>query len=168
MYEKAISIFQEVRGPDDPAVAWVLSNLGALSIQTGGYEAARQALERALQIHEKSRNPDPASLSPVLWELARVQLLEGDRDAAESTFERALEVIAELYGDDHPQLVYRQACLSCLLGDHEGALRGLRRAVDLGLEHDRIDQDLDLVPLHGPPGFEALVAELQNRAEAKE
>ena len=73
-----------------------------------------------------------------------------------------------LNGEEHPTTNnqrYNFACQEALRGRSEEALTLLRQAVDHGYRDSAmwILQDPDLASLHGEPGFQELVEELERR-----
>ncbi len=59
---------------------------------------------------------------------------------------------------------YRSACYKAVTGDREGALRLLRRYLELNAGPDpQVATDPNLASLHGDPVYEAIIAELERR-----
>jgi len=60
---------------------------------------------------------------------------------------------------------YDLGCFYALKGDRANAIRSLRRSLELGLALRGIEQDEDLVALHGTPEFTAIVAEAKRHVD---
>jgi tetratricopeptide (TPR) repeat protein len=88
--------------------------------------------------------------------LAELELLRGNAVRARSHLEQALGYIEER-GESEDYLGL--ASFYVLAGDHDPAIRALRKGVEEGLSRPRIAVRADLTPLHGDPEFEALVAD---------
>ena len=88
--------------------------------------------------------------------LARLYLRQDDAARTESHFKRAVEF---LEASDDAEAAVALASYDVLAGNHEVALRRLKKAVDLGHPRVWIATDHDLAPLRGNPEFEALIAD---------
>lgn len=63
---------------------------------------------------------------------------------------------------DDPVILYNNACTLALLGEEEGALDALERALDVRVSHwDWITRDPDWERLRDHPRFQALVKRIQ-------
>jgi tetratricopeptide (TPR) repeat protein len=57
-YLRALSIYENVLGPEHPYIAASLNNLALLYRELGQYEQAQPLFQRALSINEKALGPD--------------------------------------------------------------------------------------------------------------
>lgn len=92
LYRRALAIQENALGPDHPALAATLNNLGALLDQRGRHEEAEVLQRRSLAILEKSvglLHPDAAS---TLTTLAVSLDRQGRIVEAEETYRRAVEL----------------------------------------------------------------------------
>jgi non-specific serine/threonine protein kinase/serine/threonine-protein kinase len=88
--------------------------------------------------------------------LAELELLRGNGVRTGSHLKQALGYIEERgESEDYLEL----ASFYVLAGNHDLAIRALGKGVEEGLSQPRIAMHADLTPLHGDPGFEALVAD---------
>ncbi|HEX9724297.1 MAG TPA: adenylate/guanylate cyclase domain-containing protein, partial [Vicinamibacteria bacterium] len=63
---------------------------------------------------------------------------------------------------DDPTVLYNAACNFSLAGDVERGLDTLEKSVAAGFaDKEWIEQDSDLIPLHGDPRFQALLETMQ-------
>jgi adenylate cyclase len=102
-------------------------------------------------------DPDnAAAIACGAGELARL----GDAERAREWAERAM-----LLDPDNIDMLYNLGCAMVLLGDHEAALDFLKDVFRVG-EIGTIawaEQDSDLDPLRGDPGYKRLLAEAHAR-----
>ncbi len=134
-HERALAIDEQIYGPDHPAVAIRVNNLGRVLQDLGDLAGAQAAFERALAIDEQiygSVHPEVATavsnLGTVLQEL-------GDLSGARSALERALRVFRAVYGEEHPHVATALNNLGSVLKDL-GDLVGARAAYERSLTID--------------------------------
>ena len=77
-------------GPDHPAVAYVLNNLGMVLEETGDYSGAKRLYERALAIRENAVGPEDPFVASTTANLAILHQLLGDYAVSRKLYERAL------------------------------------------------------------------------------
>jgi adenylate cyclase len=117
---------------------------------------ARRAVERAWKAIEEQLALDPGD-SAAYDHGSGLLMLLGRTEESRQFGERALAL-----RPDDPMTHYNAACIAAIGEDYERALTLLERATDLGFRSvDWLMNDNDLVPLHGDPRFQALVASLQ-------
>jgi serine/threonine-protein kinase len=90
LFERALANAEKAHGPDDPAVAESLVNLGVLSGYRGHRTEAKPLLERAVAILEKQEPRDPVGLANAYSALAAVMRDEGDLPNATELMRQAL------------------------------------------------------------------------------
>ena len=101
MFRRALAIYEKAGGPEHPAVATVLNNLGQVAKVQDRYAEAEPLIKRSLAIREKVLGPDHPDVARSLNNLA--ELYDGRRTRdAEQLFERALAVRERAVGPDHP------------------------------------------------------------------
>ena len=101
MFRRALAIYEKVGGPEHPAVATVLNNLGQVAKVEDRFAVAEPLIKRSLAIREKVLGPDHPDVARSLNNLA--ELYDGRRTRdAEKLFERALAVRERAVGPDHP------------------------------------------------------------------
>ncbi len=93
LLEQALATEERERGPDDLAVAEVLSHLGAVDIDLGRLPEAGQALARALTIFGLQASPPVDELARTLNSMGALAYKQGDLEAAEAHFGRSLELL---------------------------------------------------------------------------
>jgi tetratricopeptide (TPR) repeat protein len=160
-FDRALAILE--LEPDGRGMSWCLNDLGLLLKGRGDYAGAASFFERSLEIKERSMAPDHWDIGIALANLAFVWAHLGQDSEAESYFTRAMSILENALGADHPMVPYLAACYFAQIGRHTEALQHIRRAVDLGFVSSQVGSDPDLLPLHGYPEFDAIVAEVQQR-----
>jgi tetratricopeptide (TPR) repeat protein len=91
MYRRALSIQEASLGPNHPALATTLNNLGALLDQRGNYTESEPLQRRALDILEKGLGPLHPDTASTLTTLAVSLDRQGKLVEAEQTYRRAVE-----------------------------------------------------------------------------
>ncbi|MBI4292201.1 MAG: CHAT domain-containing protein [Betaproteobacteria bacterium] len=91
LYRRAVTIQESTLGPDHPALANTLNNLGALLDQRGEYSEAEPLQRRALAILDRSLGPLHADTAATLTTLAVSLDRQGKLVEAEQTYRRAVE-----------------------------------------------------------------------------
>lgn len=93
LLEQALATEERERGPDELAVAEVLSHLGAVYIDLGRLEEAGRSLARAETIFGRQPTPPLADLAGTLNLLGALAYKQGDLQAAEARYSRSLELL---------------------------------------------------------------------------
>ncbi|MCA9695825.1 MAG: tetratricopeptide repeat protein, partial [Myxococcales bacterium] len=91
-YERALAMSERMYGPDHPAVATALNNLGNACQKLGRFDEALGYNERALVIDERTHGPGHPFTATSLFNLGTVAKAKGDLDAAARFHERALAI----------------------------------------------------------------------------
>jgi CHAT domain-containing protein/Tfp pilus assembly protein PilF len=145
---RAVALAETLTGPEDPAVAGSLANLGLVLRRQGKLDEARAAYERALRIRERALGPDHPEVARVLAALSALASNAGDFARARELGERALR-IAERSGDPLVVAVAANNLALALyqLNDHEGSKRRLEQTLQayeraLGPEHPEVGKTL--------------------------
>ena len=108
-FERALVALKGAYGPDDPAIAKVLGNLGVVHQGLGELRDARATLEHAVAIFQvayssDSPDVDRRDLTVALLNLGLVQRELRELRDARATLERALAIDEAAYGPDHPMV----------------------------------------------------------------
>ena len=145
---RAVALTEKLTGPDDPAVANSLSNLGLVLRRQGKLEEARAAYERALRIREKTLGPEHPDVARILAALSALASNGGDFARARELGERAVQ-IAEKAGDPVNEAVAANNLALALfqLNDYTGSKQRLEQALHayeraLGPEHPEVGKTL--------------------------
>jgi CHAT domain-containing protein/Tfp pilus assembly protein PilF len=145
---RAVALTEKVAGPDDPAVANSLSNLGLVLRRQGKLDEARAAYERALRIREKTVGPDHPDVARVLAALSALASNAGDFPRGRELGERAVQ-IAEKAGDSVNEAVAANNLALALfqLNDYAESKRRLEQALHayeraLGPDHPEVGKTL--------------------------
>ena len=104
LYEKALAIFENNIGSENPIVAKLVYILATLHYSQGRYDKAEPLFQRFLTIGEKTLGENHPSVADSLNKLARFYLFQGRYDEAEPLFQRALAINEKAYGDNHPHV----------------------------------------------------------------
>jgi TolB-like protein/Flp pilus assembly protein TadD len=154
--ERAIEYFEwaaALRPEDYQAILLVAQAYHSLGVEDEAEQARRKGLALAEQRLEFA--PDDAR-ARYMGANALVALGERDKGLAWARMARELD-------PDDPMLLYNLGCIHALAGNPDEALECLRRAVTGGLSQVdwlRYDSDLDSLRTH--PGFQQLMATLEN------
>jgi len=89
-YERALQIDEAALGPNHPAVAIRVNNLGSALQALGDNAGARMAFERALQIDEAAFGPDHPVVAICVNNLGGALQALGDYAGARDAYKRAL------------------------------------------------------------------------------
>ncbi|HXM55068.1 MAG TPA: tetratricopeptide repeat protein [Candidatus Dormibacteraeota bacterium] len=130
--ESAVAIRSRALGPDRPATARSLGNLGNLLRAQGELADAMPKLDRALGIHERTLGPDHPDTATCLHDLAALRYDVGDLIGARQLVERALDIAERVLGPDHPVTATSLNDLARLL-QTEGQLALARPLVERAL-----------------------------------
>jgi tetratricopeptide (TPR) repeat protein len=136
--ERALAINERTLGPDHPATALCLNNLGYLLQAQGDLSGARPRYERALMIREKVLGPDHLETALSLNNLGYLLRAQGSLSDARPYLERALSIHEKLLGPAHPDTAMSLNNLGALLraqGDLSGALPYYERALAI---HEKV------------------------------
>jgi tetratricopeptide (TPR) repeat protein len=99
LLERALTICENVFGPEHSITANRLTALGHLLETQGDFTTARQLLERALTIIENSPDPsDKPKAASILGILGGIHQQQGDFVAAKPVLERSLAISEEMFG----------------------------------------------------------------------
>lgn len=142
--------------------------LGWASEQAGDSTTAQSAYHEAARRYEQALSRDPQDASA--WrDLGWCRDRVGEHDRATDAWKEA----ARLQGGPSPESMdagglYNLACFRALAGDPAGALDALERSVhDDWWDWQWAAHDEDLQSLHGVERFEALIAEMKTKAQAR-
>jgi tetratricopeptide (TPR) repeat protein len=105
-YRRALSIDEQRLGPDHPAVARDLSNLGSLLQAMNRLDEAEPLYRRAAVIDERIYGPDHPKVARHLHNLADLLGVANRADEAEPLMRRVLEIMlrfAKSANHEHPQ-----------------------------------------------------------------
>jgi tetratricopeptide (TPR) repeat protein/predicted Ser/Thr protein kinase len=91
-FERALAAIERLRGPDDPAVAAALDNLGMALLAHHDLERADAAHRRALAIRERALGPDHPTVAETLQNLGNVAAERDQLTEAEPLLRRALAI----------------------------------------------------------------------------
>ena len=140
--ERAVELTKRTRGPEDPATATELNNLGVLFGEIGDYAKAESLIQEALRIRQKILGPhlDTAWSLNVLGNLYERM---GEYAKAEPLFQEALRIRRKVLGSQHPDTAQSLNDLGSLyqaMGDYAKAEPLLQEALRirqkvLGSEH---------------------------------
>jgi tetratricopeptide (TPR) repeat protein len=101
---RALSIYEEVLGPDHPDVAVCLNNLASTYNRQGRYAEAEPIYVRALNISEKALDPNHRDIAARLNNLATLYSRQNRDTEAEPLLIRALSIYEEALGPDHSEV----------------------------------------------------------------
>jgi CHAT domain-containing protein/Tfp pilus assembly protein PilF len=100
----ALTIEERILGPNDPAVALSLSNIGVFYLSKREYEKAEPLLERALVIYETLYGKVHTSVAETLYNLAILRANKGENENAEALYIRSLRIYESVLGPEAPNV----------------------------------------------------------------
>jgi tetratricopeptide (TPR) repeat protein len=109
--ERALAIFQTIKGPDNPEVARSFINLGIVQQDMGEFREALTSFERAAAIYVAAYGPDHREFGRALIRVGTIQLRLGKLREARASFERAVPIIEtadEFLGRDSAENIRSQ------------------------------------------------------------
>ncbi len=105
-FEQALSIDEQVLGPDHPDLVSVVNGLANLSSDLGNYQQAEALYERARQVKEQAVGAEHPDVVPLLCNQAKLYRQQGKHAQAEPLYERARLIWEQALGPEHPNIVY--------------------------------------------------------------
>ena len=102
LHERALSIREQVLGPQHPDTAQSLRDLANLYRYQGQYDEAKPLHEHALSIREQVLGPQHPDTAQSLRDLAILYYDQGKYDEAKPLYERALSIREQVLGPEHP------------------------------------------------------------------
>jgi len=151
IYQRTLSIKEDVFGLDHMETADCLNGLGEMLWQKTDFEGAELFLRRALEIRRKTLGSDHRETIHALNNLAVLFWSKGDYDAAEPLYRKVLDIRKKVLGTEHVETATSFNCLAVLLwskGDYDGAELYYRKALAirekiLGSSHPETAQILN-------------------------
>jgi CHAT domain-containing protein len=116
-FERALSLTEGVRGPQDVQVADVIAQLANLYLEVPDTAKAGALFERAIAIMDATRGSEHPATAFARARLASVYELTDQRPKAEAVMRQALEVLERTVGPEHPWTVRALGTLAALRGD---------------------------------------------------
>lgn len=102
LHQQALTIREQVFGPDHPETAESLNVLAILSRNQGDYEQAEKYHQQALTIRQKTLGPDHSTTAISLINLGVLYSTQGKYEQAEPLLQQALNINKQLLGSEHP------------------------------------------------------------------
>ncbi|BDI05987.1 hypothetical protein CATMQ487_29570 [Sphaerotilus microaerophilus] len=140
--QRAIVIFEKVKGPDHPTTGTSLNNLAGLYLAMGEYAQAEPLYQRALAISEKAEGPDHPNTGRNLNNLSVLYQDMGQYSKAIPLLRRALAISEKTQGADHPSTGAVLNNLSLLyqhMGEYANALPLVQRALAISERSEGAD-----------------------------
>jgi len=106
LHQRALTIREQLLGPEHPQVADSLHELARLYYQQGKYTQAEPLLQRSLHMREKLLGPEHCDVADSLNELALLYYQRGLYTQAEPLFQRALQICEQVSGPESPDMAY--------------------------------------------------------------
>lgn len=117
MQLRALSLREELVGPDSLETAESCNSLVVLYFNLGDYELARAYAQRSLEIRESLLDPKHPLVGRSWHNLAVMDHKLGRIAEARTAIERALELRTAALGEDHPEVGSSHSSLASLLRD---------------------------------------------------
>ncbi len=103
LYQHALAINEQQRGPNHPETARSLNSLANLYTKQDKYEQAEPLYQRALTIREHMLGAEHPDTARSLNGLALLYYSQGKYEQAEPLYQRALAIYEKVLGPDHPE-----------------------------------------------------------------
>jgi tetratricopeptide (TPR) repeat protein/DNA-binding XRE family transcriptional regulator len=104
LYQQALQIWEQVLGPEHPAVARTLNGLAITCWIQGKYGEAEPLYRRALQIREQELGLEHPAVARALNGLAVLYVSWGKYSEVEPLYQRALQIWEQELGPDDPRV----------------------------------------------------------------
>lgn len=104
LFQQALRIYEQNKGPEHPLVASLLSNLATLYRDQGKFTLAEPLFQRALHIWKQTGGSEYIEFATTLKGLAVIYGMQGKYTEAEPLFQEALGIFEQYAGPDHPSL----------------------------------------------------------------
>ena len=148
--DHALTVKQNLLGPDHPELAITLNMLGNVQIKSSTIDEAAASWTEALSILEGAYGSSHPDLATPLSNLAQVRFREGDFEASKELLQRSLDLRALEVGEDHPEIGRALGNLALVMreaGDPAAARDVLVRSTEIlekahGREHPAIAVNL--------------------------
>lgn len=115
LFQRALAIYQKAAGPEHPAVATVLNNIGQVDRDLDRDAEAEARIKHSLAIREKALGPDHPDVARSLNNLAGLYEHQRRYAEAEPLYRRALAIRERALGPDHPDVVTSTSNLAYFL-----------------------------------------------------
>jgi serine/threonine protein kinase len=169
---ETIALYKEKFGPGNPDTLVAMVNLAA-TLQDEGKLAEAEKMERdSLEIAPRVLGPQHPAIAVLMFNLATILGKEGHSAESEKMMRETIDFDRRAYrpGDSRTaQATYVLGSILAAEGHREEAVATLREALENGLDAGiagNMEKDPDLKSLRGYPGFNALLAEVRQRAAA--
>lgn len=122
LYRKALALAEKVSGPEHPAKAHALNNLGMFLFAEGQIREAEPLMRSALRIRERAKGMADPLTAQSLCSLGDMAAAQGDISIAESLVRRSLDLRRLALPKGHPDIAESCSGLAEILlgqgGDH--------------------------------------------------
>ena len=132
LLQGALALREQVRDPDQHAVAETLNDLALLALAQGQHDQALPLLQRTLAIREQALPPQHPALAETLNSLATLYWSWGRYEQALPLLQRALSIREQALGPTYPDVATTLNTLAAsyrALGRYEEALPLVERAL---------------------------------------
>ena len=167
LYQRALSIQEQLLGPEHPNVATSLNGLANLYYEQGKYAEAESLYQRTLLIREQQLGPDHLDVAMSLNGLANLYVYQGKYSEAKLFYQRALRIREQQLGLNHPTMIHLLnglASLYYMQGEYAKAEPLFQRALFVNEQQWGPDNPLAAYPLNN---LAALYCEQGKYAEAE-
>ncbi len=166
LFRKVFEARRRSLGAEHPLTLRVENSLGNLLVVMGKYDEAESLLREALDGYDRAFPKDNPERLSAMNNLGGLYVDMGRLEEAEPLLQEALARRLKTLGKDHPHVgwsYYYLGCLAAARGNHDEAIRDLRRAVELDWADPRIRTEPSLDGLRGDPEFEAILRQVGER-----
>ena len=104
LFYQALSIREQILGPEHPEVATSLNHLAILLLYRGEFAEAELYFQRALRILEQTLGPEHPRVASSLNNLGILSLKRGKYVEAEQFYQRSLQICEQTLSPEHPTM----------------------------------------------------------------
>jgi tetratricopeptide (TPR) repeat protein len=141
LFQQALHIWEQARGPEHPQVASALNGLAKLYRQQSKYEQAEASYRRALTIREQHLGPHHPETARSLAGLALLYEKQGNDEQAELLLQRACTIFEQHLGQADPEAVKTR-------NDYQNLIEQRRRATEALIEEQQEHAHQNTLPLN--------------------
>lgn len=133
-FRRSLEVREQVFGPDDDEVVFILLQMARALAATGHLEEARAAVSRVAGIYDRKQTPDSRRATALFVVLARLAEADGELERAVALRRRIVEDYQRGLSEERPELASSLVSLADVLAAHgeiDAAGPAFRRALGL-------------------------------------
>eukprot|EP01132_Coremiostelium_polycephalum_P005397 gene5397-6730_t len=145
-YNRAITIYRNLRGENHPCFSELYKNLGLIDKKLGNYQSASKHYHKALDIIKSNFGEDHAEYGLILCDLADTKRKEDNYSEAENIYNRSLSILSKKLGENSVEVAEIYNNLGLIrkkLGHYNDAIQFYKKSIAiaescLGKKHQKL------------------------------